>query len=174
LYTSLIARELSPAQSHDAISSRALFTTASFKVAMNFQRLGVCDKPVDAHFGGPGSPLATAVSGHFRGVIKKGTHDVSLFRQTWLVCEPDADGRLFDERELRSPLTLRTQDGAAPACRVRMQVSLPSAVALAVPAIEPTLRAWVLGKILNWSVESDVLFLKVKAIAVLRDYAHQH
>jgi hypothetical protein len=143
-------------------------------ISRHFQRLGICDKPVDGHFDGRGGTLATAVSGHFRGVIKKATRDVSLFRQTWVVCPPDADGRLFYERELRTALTLRNQDGVVPAHCVRVQVTLPAGARLAVPSVEPTLRAWVLGKVLNWSVESDVLSLQVRPMAVLRDYAHQH
>jgi len=41
-------------------------------------------------------------------------------------------------------------------------------------ASETPLRAWVFGKILNWSVEHGIVSLQVKPMAILRDYAHQH
>ena len=52
-------------------------------VSRHFQRLGICDKPVDANLGAH-SALSAVVSNHFRGVIKKATRDASLFRQTWI------------------------------------------------------------------------------------------
>ena len=68
---------------------------------------------------------------------------------------------------------LRDPDGsAARASRVRIEVS-PATNPRAFTS-ESKLRAWVLGKILTWSLEHDVLILKVRPIAVMRDYAHQH
>jgi len=139
----------------------------------HFQQLGICDKRVDANLGSQHSVLSGVVSNHFRSVIKKATHDASLFRQTWTVREPGTTARLAYERELSTALILRNQNGSAPASRVQVEVNLPPGAVLS-GASETPLRAWVFGKILNWSVEHGIVSLQVKPMAILRDYAHQH
>jgi hypothetical protein len=139
----------------------------------HFQRLGICDKAVDAHFGAENSALAAAVSAHFRGVIRKATHQVSLFCQTWNVLDQGAPGRLTYEGKLRTALQLPNQDGPVAAQELRIDVTLPPNAVLAVPP-GSAVRAWVFGRILTWSVQQDILSLQVKPIAILRDYAHQH
>ena len=140
----------------------------------HFQKLGICDKRVDANLGTQHSVLSAVVSTHFRGVIKKATHDASLFRQTWTVREQGTPARLDYEGEMGTPLVLRNQNGAAPATRVRVEVHLPSGAVLSGTSADTTLRAWVFGKILNWSVEQGIVSLQIRPIAILRDYAHQH
>jgi hypothetical protein len=140
----------------------------------HFQRLGICDKRVDANLGTQPGILSAVVSTHFRGVIKKGTHDASLFRQTWTVREPSAPARLDCEGEIASPLLLRNQNGAAAASKVRVEVCLPQGAVLSGTSPDTTVRAWVFGKILNWSVEHGIVSLQIRPIAILRDYAHQH
>jgi len=140
----------------------------------HFQQLGVCDKPVDANLGAQHSVLSTVVSTHFRSVIKKATHEASLFRQTWTVREPGTPARLDYERELTTALMLRNQNGSAPATRVRVEISLPAGAVLSGTSADATVRAWVFGKVLNWSVEHGIVSLQVRPIAILRDYAHQH
>jgi hypothetical protein len=140
----------------------------------HFQQLGICDKRVDASLGTQRSVLSAVVSTHFRGVIKKATRDASLFRQTWTVREPGTPARLDYEGEMASPLLLRNQNGSAPASRVRVEVNLPSGAVLSGTSADTPLRAWVFGKILNWSVEQGVVSLQMRPIAILRDYAHQH
>ena len=139
----------------------------------HFQQLGICDKRVDANLGSQHSVLSGVVSNHFRSVIKKATHDASLFRQTWTVREPGTTARLAYERELSTALILRNQNGSAPASKVQVEVTLPPGAVLS-GASETPLRAWVFGKILNWSVEHGIVSLQVKPMAILRDYAHQH
>ena len=51
----------------------------------HFHSLGICDKPVDSHFGGVDSALSSVVSNHFRSVVKKATREISLFSQTWTI-----------------------------------------------------------------------------------------
>jgi hypothetical protein len=140
----------------------------------HFQHLGICDKRVDADLGAQNGALSAVVSGHFRAVIKKATRDASLFRQTWTVREQGTAGRLVYEGEMRCPLLLRNENGAAPASSVRLEINLPPEAVLSRSSAEPTLQAWVFGKILNWSVEHGVLSLQVKPIAILKDYDHQH
>jgi hypothetical protein len=139
----------------------------------HFQQLGICDKRVDANLGSQPSVLSGVVSNHFRGVIKKATHDASLFCQTWTVREPGTTARLAYERELSTALMLRNQNGAVLANRVQVEVTLPPGAVLS-GSFETPLRAWVFGKILNWSVEHGIVSLQVKPMAILRDYAHQH
>jgi hypothetical protein len=140
----------------------------------HFQRLGICDKRVDANFGQNSSALSPVVSQHFRGVIKKATRDASLFRQTWTVAEPDKPARLVHEAELRSALLLSGPNGSAPASRVQVEANLPAGAVLSTNSSEPTVTAWVFGKVLHWSVEKGVLSLQVRPMAILRDYDHQH
>jgi hypothetical protein len=140
----------------------------------HFQKLGICDKRVDANLGSQPSVLSAVVSTHFRGVIKKATHDASLFRQTWTVHEQGTPARLAYEGEMATPLLLRNLNGAAVASKVRVEVNLPSGASLSGIPADATLQAWVFGKILNWSVEHGVVSLQMRPIAILRDYAHQH
>ena len=141
----------------------------------HFQQLGICDKRVDANLGSQHSVLSGVVSTHFRGVIKKATHDASLFRQTWTVREPGTPARLdLRGRDDAPRCCCRNQNGSAPASRVRVEVSLPPGAVLSGSSPDATLRAWVFGKILNWSVEHGIVSLQIKPIAILRDYAHQH
>ncbi len=139
----------------------------------HFQQLGVCDKRVDAHFGAGHGAHSAVVSNHFRSVLKKATREASLFRQTWNVLEPGVPGRLVHEGELRSALLLRDERGSTPASRIRIEVHLPADAVLSRPGVESTLRAWVFGKILNWSVEQGTLSVHIKPIAILRDHADQ-
>jgi hypothetical protein len=139
----------------------------------HFHALGICDKRVDAHFGAGNEALATVVSNHFRGVVKKAMREASLFRQTWEVREPGVAGRLVYEGELRHALLFRDEQGATRADRVRLEIQLPPDAILSRSSSEPTLRAWVFGKILNCSVEHGTLSLHVKPIAILTDYAAQ-
>jgi hypothetical protein len=139
----------------------------------HFQRLGICDKRVEANLGSQHSVLSGVVSTHFRGVIKKATHDASLFRQTWTVREQGAPARLDYESEMTTALMLRNQNGSAAATKVRVEVSLPSGAVLSGTSGDATIQAWVFGKILNWSVEHGIVSLQVRPIAILRDYAHQ-
>jgi ABC transporter, phosphonate, periplasmic substrate-binding protein len=139
----------------------------------HFQTLGISDKRIDADLGTQNLALSAVVSSHFRTVIKKATREASLFRQTWIVCEPGTPGRLVYEGEMRSPLLLRNENGAAPATSVRLQVTLPPEAVLSRLSAEPILKAWVFGKILSWSVEHGTLSLQVKPIAILKDYDHQ-
>jgi hypothetical protein len=46
-------------------------------------------------------------------VIKKATHDASLFRQTWTVRDPGTAARLDYEGEMATALLLRNQNGSA-------------------------------------------------------------
>jgi ABC-type phosphate/phosphonate transport system substrate-binding protein len=140
----------------------------------HFQRLGISDKRVDANFGENSSALSPVVSQHFRGVIKKASRDASLFHQTWTVVDPDKPGRLVHVAELRSTLLLSGPNGSAPANRVQVEVNLPAGAALSTNTSEPTVSAWIFGKVLHWSVEKGVLSLQVRAMAILRDYDHQH
>ena len=137
-------------------------------------RSGICDKRVDANFGAGHGALSAVVSSHFRGVIKKATREASLFRQTWNVREPGRPRRLVYEGELRSALLLRDDNGSA-----HGEQGAPGSAACrptrCCPRIvgDTTLRAWVFGKILNWSVEHGALSLHVKPIAILKDDADQ-
>ena len=142
----------------------------------HFQRLGICDKRVEANLGTPAQRRSRrVVSNHFRGVIKKATHDASLFRQTWTVREPETSAGLdFEGRDVDARCCCRNQNGSATASKVRVEVHLPPGAVLAGSAPDATLRAWVFGKILNWSVEHGTVSLQIKPIAILRDYAHQH
>jgi hypothetical protein len=137
----------------------------------HFQRLGICEKRVEANLGSQRSILSGVVSNHFRGVIKKATHDACLFRQTWTVREPAAPGLDF-EGSLSSALSLSNQNGSATASRVHMEVDLPAGSVLPGSSADAKLEAWVFGKILNWSVERGTVSLHVKPFAILRDYAH--
>jgi ABC-type phosphate/phosphonate transport system substrate-binding protein len=149
----------------------------------HIRALGICDKRVDANFGaGPSgagcgaaghSALSAVVSNHFRGVVKKATREASLFLQTWDVREPGVADRLVYEGELRSALLLRDDNGAVQASKVRLEVHLPPDAVLSGSSTESTLRAWVFGKILNWSVEHGTLSVHVRPIAVLKDNADQ-
>ena len=140
----------------------------------NFQRLGICDKRVEANLGTQHSVLSGVVSNHFRSVIKKATHDASLFCQTWTVRQSETAAGLDFEGQMSTALLLRNQDGSATASKVRLEVHLPAGCALAGSAPDGKLRAWVFGKILNWSVEHATVSLHIKPIAILRDYADQH
>jgi ABC-type phosphate/phosphonate transport system substrate-binding protein len=139
----------------------------------HFHSLGICDKPVHADFGAMSSGLSSVVSSHFRSVLKSATREISLFRQTWVVREPDATGRLVHQCELRSALQLRDPNGHAQVNNVTLEVKLPAGAALSHAASESTLQAWVLGKILDWKLESGALKLNLKPIAILKDYADQ-
>jgi ABC-type phosphate/phosphonate transport system substrate-binding protein len=137
----------------------------------HFQQLGICDKRVDASFGATDSSLAPVVSTHFRSVVKKAMHDVSLFRQTWQVHAAGNAGRLACEAELRCALLLRDENGSTQVQRVRLEVHLPADAVLSCAAGEPTLQAWVFCKILGSAVEGGVLVLHLKPIAILNDHA---
>ena len=75
---------------------------------------------------------------------------------------------------MASPLMLRNQNGAA-AGEQGARRGLPAVRRGPVRDLaDTTVRAWVFGKILNWSVEHGIVSLQVRPIAILRDYAHQH
>jgi hypothetical protein len=142
-------------------------------VSRHLAQLGISDKPIGTNFGSLSAPLVSAVATHFQAVLKKAKHDASLFCQTWKVEDQDNHWRLVYERDLHAPLVLRGQDGSARrANRVRIDVSPTVSARLATSADLP-LRAWVFGKIHDWSVDNDVLTVQIRPIAVMRDYAHQ-
>jgi len=58
--------------------------------------------------------------------------------------------------------------------KVRVEVNLPAGAVLAGTPAGATLRAWVFGRILNWSTEHGTVALQVRPIAIVRDYDHQH
>ena len=140
----------------------------------HFSRLGIGHKrkQMNADLSPQNGALSAVVSSHFRAAIKKGTHDASLFRQTWTVGENGASGRLVWEHDMRSALPLGSEHSQAR--RVRLEVALPPDAALTRSPESTELKAWVLGKIITSSVEQDTLSLKVRPMAVLRDHAHQH
>ena len=75
---------------------------------------------VEANLGSQHSVLSAVVANHFRNVIKKATHDASLFRQTCTVRGAwDIRGPRL---RMGTALLLRNQNGSAPASRVRMEV----------------------------------------------------
>jgi hypothetical protein len=74
---------------------------------------------------------------------------------------------------LRSALQLRDPNGHAQVNNVTLEITLPAGAALSHAASESTLHAWVLGKILDWKLESGALKLNLKPIAILKDYADQ-
>ena len=137
----------------------------------HFRQLGIGQKRADASLAAPDGVLSSVVASHFRGVMKKGMHDASLFRQTWSVGAQGAPGRLVSESTLRSAIPLVGEGGLA--SKVRVEVVLPPDSAMAGAADGTGLRAWVFGKILTWSVEQETLLLRVRPFAILRDYAHQ-
>jgi hypothetical protein len=137
----------------------------------HFQQLGIGQKRADASLTAPDGVLSGVVASHFRGVMKKGAHDASLFRQTWSVREQGAPGRLVSESTLRSAIPLVGEGGLA--SKVRVEVILPPDAVLTGAAEQTGLRAWVFGKILTWSVEQETLLLRVRPFAIVRDYAHQ-
>jgi ABC-type phosphate/phosphonate transport system substrate-binding protein len=140
----------------------------------HFQQLGICDKPVDAHFGTRHTVLSPVVSAHFRGVLKKATHDASLFRQTWTVREHGSGAVLDHEAEMASPVSLTNDNGSTAVSKVRVEVNLPAGAVLSGTPANATLQAWVFGRILNWSMEHGTVALHVRPIAIVRDYDHQH
>ena len=75
----------------------------------HFQQLGICDKRVEANLGQPAQHPLGVVSNHFRGVIKKATHDASLFRQTWTVREPARAGPRFTKASCRLRCSLEPE-----------------------------------------------------------------
>ena len=143
-------------------------------VSRHLTQLGISDKRIGTNFGNLSAPLVSAVATHFQAVLKKAKHDASLFCQTWKVEDADNHWRLLYEKDLHAPLVLRGQDGSARrANRVRIDVS-PNANARLTTSADVPLRAWVFGKIHDWSVDNDVLMVQIRPIAVVRDYVHQH
>ena len=71
-------------------------------------------------------------------------------------------------------MLLRNENGSTAVSKVRVDVDLPSGAALSGTSADATLRAWVFGKILTWSIEQGTASLKVRPIAIVRDYDHQH
>jgi ABC-type phosphate/phosphonate transport system substrate-binding protein len=135
----------------------------------HFERLGIGDARVDASLDGSTGALASVVSGHFLGVVRKAARDASLFHQTWTVREPGTPGRLVFEGRTRTALLVSGQSGSARTSTIRLEVTLPPAAVLPSDPGGSTLRAWVLGKVLTTIADGDVLALHVKPIAVLRD-----
>jgi hypothetical protein len=117
--------------------------------------------------------LSSVVSEHFRSVIKKATREISLFRQTWSIVEPPAAGRLVYQCELRNALQVRDGNGLAYVNKVILEIAMPPSAGLSHSSTESTLRAWVLGRILDSKPEHGALKLNLKPIAILKDYAHQ-
>ena len=136
----------------------------------HFHSLGICDKPVEADFGTVSGGLSAVVSEHFRRVVKKATREISLFSQTWSLVEPPGTGRLVYQCELRSALQLRDANSATPVNKVIVEVSVPQDAVLSHSSSGSTLRAWVLGKILDTKSEHGTLKLNLKPIAILKDY----
>jgi len=138
----------------------------------HFQQLGIANKEIDANLGTQNGALTSVVSSHFRGVIKQGTHHASLFRQSWHVGAKGERELLVWQGKLRTALPLRGDSGLAR--KVRLEIIMPPDAVLRGPSQKATLQAWVFGKLLDWSVEGEMLKLEVKPMAILRDYAHQH
>ena len=138
----------------------------------HFQQLGICDKRDDAELAIESHALTSVVSTHFLGVMKRSTRDASLFTQTWTLPEAGTAGLVY-EGELKSPLRLSQEMASAPASRVRIEVNVPAA-SLSHASNDTTLRAWVFGRILKWSVEHGTLLLQVKPVAIVKDNAHAH
>ena len=141
-------------------------------VSRHFQKLGICDKRAETELGVESSALTSVVSTHFWSVLKKATRDASLFRQTWTLSAEGAQGLVY-EGELRSPLRLSHESGVAPASRVRVEVNVPAA-SLSRSSNDATLRAWVFGRILKWSVEHGTLFMQIKPVAIVKERANAH
>jgi hypothetical protein len=138
----------------------------------HFQKLGICDKRDDAELALESHALTSVVSTHFWAVMKKATRDASLFSQTWTVPDAGAAGLVY-EGELKSPLRLGHEMASAPACRVRIEVNVPAS-SLPRSSNDTTMRAWVFGRILKWSVEHGTLLLQIKPVAIVKDHAHAH
>jgi hypothetical protein len=139
----------------------------------HFLSLGICDKPIQADFGGMSGGLSSVVSNHFRSVLKRATREISLFRQTWSVREPDTTGRLVYQCDLRNALQLRDTNGHTNVDKVTLEISVPPTAVLSHSSSERRLQAWVLGRILDWKLEGGALKLNLKPIAILKDYADQ-
>jgi ABC-type phosphate/phosphonate transport system substrate-binding protein len=131
----------------------------------HFQRLGICDQRPGPTLTCTGDALSGVVSTHLRSVLKRASRDASLFRQQWRV----EASQLCFEAEIRP--ALRLASGQAPATKVRLVVVPPADTPFPVAADESPLAAWVLGRILNWTVEGGELVIRIKAIALLRDLA---
>ena len=129
----------------------------------HFQRLGICDQRPGPALTCTGDALASVVATHLRSVLKRASHEASLFRQQWHV----EASELIYQAEIRPALKLAS--GQAPATTVRLVVVPPADTRLPVAADEPLLAAWVFGRILNWTVERGVLVVRIKAIALLQD-----
>src|SRR6185295_18303106 len=133
-------------------------------------KLGICDKRAETELAVESGALTSVVSTHFWSVLKKATRDASIFSQTWTLSAEGAPGLVY-EGELRSPLRLSHESGVAPASRVRMEVNVP-AQSLSRSSIDPTLHAWVFGRILKWSVEHGTLSMQIKPVAIVKERAH--
>ena len=146
-------------------------------VSRHLTHLGIADKPIGTNFGRLSAPLMSAVADHFQAILEKAKLDASLFCQTWNVTKPDSHWQLAYESDLLAPMVLRDETGSARrANRVRIEVSPENTEnrARLSASSEANLRAWVFGKIYNWSVDNDVLVILIRPIAVMRRYAHQH
>ena len=123
----------------------------------HFQQLGISDKRVGVNLGSPDGPLPSVVATHFEGVIKKATHDASLFRPD--VERPRA-GSSVAARARRRAARTPDAEGSRWLRRAGEQGSRRGEPGRPIRRRSPRtskLRAWVFGKILNWSVEHDVL-----------------
>jgi ABC-type phosphate/phosphonate transport system substrate-binding protein len=140
----------------------------------HFHEMGIGQKAIDATLGEQNGELSAVVSSHFRGVLKKGTHDASLFLQKWEIGEKAGEKGvqrcLIAEKKMTSALWFRTDDG--PVDRVRLELSLPAGARLRRTS-GPSLEAAVFGK-LDYFVENGMLSLQINPIAILADHAHQH
>jgi len=140
----------------------------------HFQQIGIGQKAIDATLGEQNGELSSVVSSHFRGVLKKSRHDVSLFLQKWeieeRVGEKGVQSCLVSEKKMSGPLWFRTDDG--PVNNVRLELLLPSGARLRRTS-GATVEASVFGK-LDYVVENGTLSVQLNPIAILNDHAHQH
>jgi hypothetical protein len=54
-----------------------------------------------------------------------------------------------------------------------MEVNVPAA-SLSRSSNDPSLRAWVFGRILKWTVEHGTLFMQIKPVAIVKERGHAH
>jgi hypothetical protein len=140
----------------------------------HFEQIGIGQKAIDATLGVQNGELSAVVASHFRGVLKKATHDASLFLQKWeigeSVGEKGAQTRLTCQKKMNSALWFRTDDG--PIDTVRLELVLPAGARLRRTS-GPTVEASVFGK-LDYVVENGTLSVQLNPIAIVNDHAHQH
>ena len=69
----------------------------------HFEQLGISDKPVGMNLGSPDGPLPSVVATHFEGVLKKATHDASLFVRRGTSESREPSGRSCTRKSCEHP-----------------------------------------------------------------------